>query len=93
MTLTRQGILNDPTPGVFEGVPFELNVEDPDYSEGWADEIEVYHNPNAAVPLDPGHFESVTQFFLEDAALVWRGPSPRVLASTTLSKAYDLGDD
>jgi hypothetical protein len=88
VTLTRQGILNDPSPEAFEGVQFSVNVEDPDYSEGWADEVEIYHNPNAAVPLDPELFEEVAQFFLEDGELVWRGPSPRVLTSMTLSKAY-----
>ncbi len=91
VTLTRQGILNDPTPGAFEGIPFEVNVEDPDYAENWADEIEIYHNPNAAVPLDPDIFDGVTQYFLEKGELVWRGPSPRILTSTTISKAYDTG--
>lgn len=31
VTLTRRGILNDPSPGAFEGIPFEVNVQDPDY--------------------------------------------------------------
>ena len=90
VTLTRDGILNDPSPDAFEGVPFTVNVEDPHYSEAWADEIEIYHNPNAVVPLNPEMFEEVTQFYLEDGELVWRGPSPRVLTSTTLSKAYNF---
>lgn len=90
VTLTRSGILNDPTPGSFEGIQFSLNIEDPGYSENWADEIEIYHNPNAAVPLDPELFESVAHFSLQDGELVWRGPSPRVLASTTISKAHEL---
>jgi hypothetical protein len=88
VTLMRQGVLNDPSPGAFEGIPFEVNVEDPAYEEGWSDEIEIYHNPNAAVPLDPDLFEGVTHYFLEEGELVWRGPSPRVLTSTTLSKAH-----
>jgi hypothetical protein len=92
VTLTRQGILNDPSPDAFEGVPFSVNVESPVYSEDWADEVEIYHNPNAAMPLDPKQFEGVAQFFLEDDELVWRGPSPRVLTSTTLSKAYNDGE-
>jgi len=95
ITLTRRGILNDPSPGAFEGIPFEVNVEAPDYAETWSDEIEIYHNPNAAVSLGREIFEGVTQYFLEDGELVWRGPSPRVLTSTTTSKAYapDVGRD
>lgn len=92
VTLTRRGILNDPSPAAFEAIPFEINVEDPRYHEDWADEIEVHHNPNAAVPLDPALFEDVAQFFLEEGELIWRGPSPRVLSSTTLSKVH-LSDD
>lgn len=91
VVLTRSGIFNDPTPGSFEGTPFEVNVEDPDYSEGWADEIEIYHNPNAATPLNPETFEGITQFFLEDGEVVWRGPSPRVLTSATMSKVFPSG--
>ena len=92
VALTRRGVLNDPSPDAFEGVPFTINVEDPDYREGWADEVEIYHNPNAAVPLDEALFAGVAQFFLEDGELVWRGPSPRVLTSVTLSKDYGAGE-
>lgn len=87
VTLVRGGGLNDPTPGAFEPVIFELNIEDPDYVEHWADEIEIYHNPNAAVLLPEEVFAGTTQFFLEDGELVWRGPSPRVLYSSTMSRA------
>ncbi|MBN8990645.1 MAG: hypothetical protein J0H42_20570 [Rhizobiales bacterium] len=87
VTLVRGGGLNDPTPGAFEPVTFELNIEDPDYVEHWPDEIEIYHNPNAAVLLPEEVFAGTTQFFLEDGELVWRGPSPRVLYSSTMSRA------
>lgn len=88
VTLIRRGVLNDSSPGAFEGIPFEVNVEDPAYDERWSDEIEIYHNPNAAVPLDPDLFEGVTHYSLEEGELVWSGPSPRVLTSITLSKAH-----
>lgn len=88
VTLTRRGVLNDPSPGAFEGIPFEVNVEDPDYAETWSGELEIHHNPNAAAPLDPEIFDGVTQFFVEAGEVVWRGPSPRVLVSSTISKAH-----
>jgi hypothetical protein len=85
--LRRKGGFNDPTPGAFDEIPFEMNIEDPDYAERWADEIEIYHNPDAAVPLHEEIFEGTTQFFLEEGEFVWRGPSPRVLYSSTMSVA------
>jgi hypothetical protein len=85
--LRRTGGFNDPTPGAFDEIPFDINIEDPDYAEGWADEIEIYHNPNAAVPLEEAMFEGTTQFFFEEGEFVWRGPSPRVLYSSTTSVA------
>jgi hypothetical protein len=85
--LRRKGGFNDPTPGAFDEIPFEMNIEDPDYAERWADEIEIYHNPDAAVPLHEKIFEGTTQFFLEEGEFVWRGPSPRVLYSSTMSVA------
>jgi hypothetical protein len=43
--------------------------------------------PMRTVPLREGLFEGTTQFFLERGEVVWRGPSPRVLFSTTVSGA------
>lgn len=87
VTLRRRGGFSDPSPGALDAIPFEVNIEDPNYREGWADEIEIYHNPNAAVPLPEEVFAGTTQFFLEDGELVWRGPSSRVLFSPSMSFA------
>ncbi|MFP1133365.1 hypothetical protein ACK8OE_20790, partial [Asticcacaulis sp. W401b] len=64
-------------------MPFEIDVEDPIYEEQWADELEIYHNPNAAVPLNRELFPTLTHFFLEDGELVWQGPEKRILYSMT----------
>jgi hypothetical protein len=85
--LLRKGGFNDPAPGAVDEIPFEMNIEDPDNRERWADEIEIYHNPNALVTLPEEIFEGTAQFFLEDGKYVWRGPSPRVLYSWTMSLA------
>ena len=64
-------------------IPFDLDVESPDYQEGWADELEMYHNPNALLPIDEALFPGVTHFRIEEGEAIWRGPSPRVLFSWT----------
>lgn len=87
VSLERSGGLSDPSPGALDAVPFEVNIEDPDYEEGWADEIQIFHNPNAAVPLSEDVFRNVVQYFLEKGEAVWRGPAPRVLFSSTTSRA------
>ena len=86
--LIRRGGLNDPSPGAFDPIIFEVDVEDPDYTEQWADEIEIYHNPKALNPILDDLFPEVTNFRLENGELIWRGPSPRVLFSQTRSVAY-----
>lgn len=88
VTLIRKGGFNDHRPGAVDPIPFKINVEDPSYAEGWADEIEIYHNPRALVPLDEAIFEGATQYFVEDGEAVWRGPSPRVLFSCTHTTAH-----
>lgn len=88
VSLVRQGGYEDPTPGSFEPIPFRSNVEDPLYRERWSDEIEIYHNPNAAVPLPEDVFAGTTQFSLQGEDLIRRGPSPRILFSTTGSLGF-----
>jgi hypothetical protein len=89
VTLIRTGGLFDPDPEVFEPVPFEVNIEDPGYEEYWADEICIYHNPNALVPLQAELLPDVAHFHLEDGKNVWWGGRlPRVLFSRTRSLAH-----
>ncbi len=89
VSLWRIGGLNDLTPGATMPIEFEMNIEDPNYSEGWADEMEIYHNPNALVRLPEGLFPNVTQFFLdENGDLSWHsGSDTRILYSKTISRA------
>lgn len=87
--LTRIGGLYDHTPGSRDPIEFKIDVEDPGYNETWADEIEIYHNPNALVPLDPDLFPGQTHFFLKDDELVWIGPERRILFSRTHAEVYN----
>jgi hypothetical protein len=93
--LMREGGLYDFAPGAVDAIQFKVDVEDPDYEEGWADELEIYHNPNAVVPLDPDLFPSLTHFYYRDGKLVWHGPERRILYSITHNQviAEPVADD
>jgi hypothetical protein len=90
VSLVRSGGYEDLTPGALKPTPFELNIEDPDYREGWVDEVEIFHNPNAIVPLPKELIPNVKHFFVDDdGEVVWRSaaPPPYVLFSNTVSRA------
>jgi hypothetical protein len=88
VSLVRKGGLSDPAPGAFDAVPFDLDIENPDYHEHWPDELQMYHNPNALVPIDEDLFPDIVHYRFEDGEGYWRGPSPRVLFSRTTT--YDF---
>ena len=70
-----------------------IDVEDPAYEESWSDELEIYHNPNAVVPLDKSLFPTLTHFYERDGELVWEGPERRVLYSFTKIQLVKESDD
>ncbi|MEE4538512.1 MAG: hypothetical protein V2J51_08500 [Erythrobacter sp.] len=81
----RIGGWNDPHPDAFEPISFDLDVESSLYEEAWADELEMYHNPKALQPIDDELFPGIAHFRIEGGEAIWRGPSPRVLFSQTLT--------
>ena len=46
----RIGIRYNPDPNAVRGIPFSEDVSDPGYIEGWSDELQIFHNPNAKFP-------------------------------------------
>ena len=64
--LIRRGTILNPNPQSAVPLPFSADVDEPGYDEGWADELQVFHNPNAVCPLDQGLFPKATHHFLED---------------------------
>jgi hypothetical protein len=46
--------------------PFSKIVAASDYSEDWAEGLEVFHNPRALVPLDPSLFPRASHIRLQD---------------------------
>lgn len=81
----RIGGWNDPHPDAFEPISFDLDIESSLYEEAWSDELEMYHNPNALHPIEDELFPGIAHFRIEDGEAIWRGPSPRVLFSQTMT--------
>ncbi|MDM8011944.1 MAG: hypothetical protein QUV08_13370 [Parasphingorhabdus sp.] len=48
----RMGYRQDPNPNAMVPKSFVEEVGEEGYYEGWSDELQVFHNPNALVPLD-----------------------------------------
>ncbi|MDR7193268.1 hypothetical protein [Luteimonas terrae] len=90
MTMIRNGILFDRTPGALEPIPFEMSVESAEYEalwpwgEAWCQELEVYHNPLAAHPIAFDLIPGATHWFERDGDIecdtIWANS---VLASIT----------
>lgn len=80
----RVGLRLDPDPNAIHGRPFEEEIVPDRYSEGWADELQLFHNPNATHPLRKGVFTGITQHLFEDGQHVSYSSSEPVLSSRTL---------
>lgn len=80
----RVGTRFDPDPNAHEGISFAESVADKAYGERWSDEIQVFHNPNARVPLPRVWLSDVAQFYCsvdEDWAII---PDRHVMSSMTV---------
>jgi hypothetical protein len=88
VSLVRKGIWNDPSPGSFDGIPFNLDIESPDYTEDWPDELRMFHNPNALHPVDETLFPGIAHIRVENGEHLIRSPDRQVLWSET--KSYDF---
>ncbi|BCH20991.1 hypothetical protein MesoLjLb_07760 [Mesorhizobium sp. L-8-3] len=82
--LIRRGTVLNPDPQ--SAVPFQvsIDIDDPSYHEGWADELQVFHNPHARYPLDRRLFPAATHHFLEDGEIKSYRHAPTWLGSVTL---------
>lgn len=63
--MIRSGTIWNPDPDAAEPIPFSVRVDDPDYDEAWTEGLDVFHNPHAAIPLNPEHFPSAVHHFLQ----------------------------
>lgn len=62
----RFGYRFNPDPNATSGIPFVEDVADPNYAEGWSDELQIFHNPNARIPLDHAWLSGLAQFYFDE---------------------------
>jgi len=46
-----------------KGIPYSVDIQDPDYRESWSEELNLFHNPNALYPLNPDLIKDINQHF------------------------------
>ncbi len=91
--LVRKGTLLNPDPQSAMPFLFSTDIDHPVYHEKWADELQVFHNPNALHPLERSLFPGATHHFLEDGEIKSYGPPTTVLQSVTLILPSKAGMD
>ena len=79
----RMGNKLDPDPSAVVGERFFVDVRDPSYEEYWSDELQLFHNPNAANPIPSEWFSGIMQYFFKGEDLVSFGPDHHILSSIT----------
>jgi hypothetical protein len=89
----RMGFRYDPDPNAYVGKRFVEEVGADGYSEGWADELQVFHNPKALRPLSRKCFGPLIQHFFEDGEMVTRYGTDAVLSSYTIILGQQDGDE
>ncbi|HGH0940076.1 TPA: hypothetical protein ACJHI9_003533 [Yersinia enterocolitica] len=62
--MRRVGTQYNLDPNATEPLPFYLNVNDESYQELWVEGVDVYHNPNALIPLSPSVFKNAAHYYL-----------------------------
>ncbi|WP_417794223.1 hypothetical protein [Terasakiella pusilla] len=80
----RIGFRFNPDPNALNGIPFADNVAAPEYIEGWSDELQIFHNPNARVPLSHEWLSGLSQFYFSEGQQYSIIPDHHVWASMTL---------
>ena len=61
----RFGYRFNPDPNATIGIPFSEDVANPSYVEGWSDELQIFHNPNALIPLSHDWLSGLAQFYFD----------------------------
>ena len=79
----RIGYRYNPDPNATQGTLFSEEVADPSYNEGWSDELQIFHNPNALVPLPRDWLTGLSQFYVSDEEQHYLIPDHHVLSSRT----------
>lgn len=80
----RIGTRFNPDPNASRGIPFSEDVADPKYVEGWSDELQIFHNPNALIPLSHEWISGLAQFYFRDGDQYSLVPEHHVWSSMTV---------
>jgi hypothetical protein len=80
----RIGLKYNPDPNAVHGIPFSADVGSEEYEEMWSDELQIFHNPNAKMPIPPDMFSGLTQHFWKDGDLYSLTPEGAILSSYTM---------
>lgn len=80
----RMGYRQDPDPNAMVPKGFMEEVGEGNYSEGWADELQIFHNPNAKIPLPEETFAGLAQHYLKDDQIITHFFEPPILSSYTM---------
>jgi hypothetical protein len=82
--LVREGTAANPDPNSEQPLVFIHDVNSPDYRETWMEGMDVYHNGNAACPLNPAMLPKAAHHWLrEDGQLVSHLPETQPFGSFT----------
>lgn len=98
VVLVRQGMLPNPDPKAAFPTPFIHIVNEPGYDEAWCEGLEVFHNPRAAIPMDPRTIPDARHHFMQsDGQLVTDDPNldpfgsrTIIMTPMTLDKVHDV---
>ena len=80
----RVGFRYNPDPNAVHPIPFMEEISRVDYVEHWSDELQIFHNPRARVPLGEKFFGGITQHFFEENEQISIHPEGMVLGSQTM---------
>ena len=80
----RIGYRLNPDPNATQGIPFSEDVADPSYVEGWSDELQIFHNPNARIPLSHAWLTGLAQFYFSEGNQYSLIPDHHVWSSMTM---------
>jgi hypothetical protein len=80
----RMGFKYDPDPNAVRGKPFHVDVASPEYSESWSDELQIFHDPDAKIPLDHAWLSGLAQFYFKDDEEFSLIPDHHVWSSMTM---------
>ena len=67
----RRGIRHNFDPNATEGTPFCEEVIIGKYDEKWSDGIELFHNPNALIPISEEFFPDCTHHYFDGQRRTW----------------------